>query len=118
MQPKTAPPDEQDANNLFERAVIAVIERYLSEHQSQVAFVQRDDDEGIDAKEVARMLGYYKKTGEPNPWPIYELAKRNIIKSFRPSPRIVRFQRGVIRKFVESGGYAEPAVSRKKGSKK
>jgi hypothetical protein len=67
---------------------------------------QPGDDEGIDAKEVARMLGYFKEDGTPNTWSVYELAKRGIIESFRPSPSTIRFNRGKIRRYIERGGCA------------
>lgn len=102
-----------ESNSLFEQAVAHAVENYLSKRPPQITTARStDDDEGIDAKEVARMMGYYKQTGEPDPWPVYELRKRGIIEGFRPSPGIWRFNRGKIRRFIDAGGCTEEMAAK------
>ncbi len=57
-----------ESNSLFEQAVALAVDKYLSERLPQIIAPRSpDDDEGIDAKEVARMMGYYKPNGQPDP---------------------------------------------------
>lgn len=58
---------------------------------------RKDDDEAIDAEQVAYMLGISE-------WRVYDLARRGMIPSFRPSPGVVRFSKGDIREFKHRGG--------------
>jgi hypothetical protein len=99
-------PDRQEAPGGMDELVRAIAreeaQAVVAEARLTSASLPSDDD-AVDAKEAARMLGYFKN-GEPNPWPVYELAKRKIIEAFRPSPGIVRFNVGKLRRFVEAGG--------------
>lgn len=51
------------------------------------------DDQGVDAKEAARLLGVSK-------WRVYEMVRRGVLSSYRPSPKTLRIPLSAVKNYI------------------
>jgi excisionase family DNA binding protein len=52
-----------------------------------------EDDQGITAKEAARLIGVSE-------WRVYEMIKQKMLPAYRPSPQRLRLRLGAVREFI------------------
>jgi excisionase family DNA binding protein len=60
-----------------------------------------EDDQGITAKEAARLIGVSE-------WRVYEMIKRKVLPAYRPSPQRLRLRLGAVREFIRQGAQQKP----------
>jgi excisionase family DNA binding protein len=60
-----------------------------------------EDDQGITAKEAARLIGVSE-------WRVYEMIKRKVLPAYRPSPQRLRLRLGAVREFIRQGAQPKP----------
>ena len=60
-----------------------------------------EDDQGITAKEAARLIGVSE-------WRVHEMIKRKVLPAYRPSPQRLRLRLGAVREFIRQGDQQKP----------
>lgn len=60
-----------------------------------------EDDQGITAKEAARLIGVSE-------WRVYEMIKRKVLPAYRPSPQRLRLRLGAVREFIRQSEQQKP----------
>lgn len=80
--------------------------RRIARSEAAAVFEERrdggaDDDQGITAKEAARLIGVSE-------WRVYDMVRRGVLPAYRPSPQRLRLRLGTVREFIRQGGQQKP----------